>query len=58
MQVESYNDKVTLIVVMGSITTEKFSWKIGDEPQKHFSNLLNKAQKFINGEKLVKSRKI
>ncbi|XP_058084551.1 uncharacterized protein LOC131232334 [Magnolia sinica] len=57
LQVEDYDDKMTLSAVFGGLKEEKFTFSIGKNPPKTLADLIARAQKYTNAEEFSNARK-
>ncbi|XP_058075798.1 uncharacterized protein LOC131224291 [Magnolia sinica] len=57
LQVEDYDDKMTLSAVFSGLKEGKFTFSIGKNPPKTLAELITRAQKYANAEEFSNARK-
>ncbi|XP_058104886.1 uncharacterized protein LOC131254327 [Magnolia sinica] len=57
LQVEDYDDKMTLSVVFSGLKEGKFTFSIGKNPLNTLAELVTRAQKYTNAEEFSNARK-
>ncbi|XP_058075987.1 uncharacterized protein LOC131224695 [Magnolia sinica] len=57
LQVEDYDDKMTLSAVFGGLKEARFTFSIGKNSSKTLADLIARAQKYTNAEEFTNARK-